>query len=192
FIMQHRNPHITARQLARQPVEKKVLPFRSVALYHIIKFWNRDAQEREHAPDTRDSAHVRPAYEDTRGRLIRYGLGQHGRRWGVRRRRCVLILVINPSTSSSYTVAAAGYRVAQVRAIFSLPIKARRSVFPQDDGDAPRYMAYVEWFMPFQDAAEEVHDMYRLTRMMKDGRRVGSVIPVENIRRSVHLFPRWG
>ncbi|KAI0054641.1 hypothetical protein BV25DRAFT_1816783 [Artomyces pyxidatus] len=178
FIMQHRNPNITARQLARQPVERKILPFRSVALYHTIKFWNRDAQERERAPDTRDSAHVRPAYKDTRGRPVAG--------------RFDTVLVNMGDGGESGIEAVPGYRVAQVRAIFSLPIKARRSIFPQEKDDDPRHMAYVEWFAPFPDTAEDVHDMYRLTRMLKDGRRVASVIPVDNIRRSVHLFPKWG
>ncbi|KAI0055548.1 hypothetical protein BV25DRAFT_1815428 [Artomyces pyxidatus] len=174
LIMQIRNPHLTTRQLSRQPIEEKTLPFRSVAVFHNIKFWNRDPQEREQAPDTRDAAHVRPAYEDSRGRLV------------PGRFDTVLVDMGDGGDSG-----VEGYRVAQVRVVFSLPIRARRSVFPEDE-DAPRHMAYVEWFTPFQDAAEDNHEMYRLTRMLKDGRRVGSIIPVGNIRRSVHLFPRFG
>ncbi|KAI0037902.1 hypothetical protein FA95DRAFT_1463818, partial [Auriscalpium vulgare] len=53
--------------------------------------------------------------------------------------------------------------------------------------------AYVEWFSKFTAAEEDHHRMYRVTRAFKaDGRRHASVIPVENIRRSVHLFPRFG
>ncbi|KAI0055018.1 hypothetical protein BV25DRAFT_1816215 [Artomyces pyxidatus] len=174
FIMQLRNPHITTRQLSRQHIEDKTLPFRSVAAYHNIKIWNRDPQEREQAPDTRDSVHVRPAYKDTRGRAV------------PGRFDTVLVDMGDGGESG-----VEGYRVAQVRAVFSLAIRARRAVLP-DDVDAPRHMAYVEWFVPFQDAAEDNHEMYRLTRMLKDGRRVASVIPVANIRRSVHLFPKFG
>ncbi|KAI0059399.1 hypothetical protein BV25DRAFT_1783583, partial [Artomyces pyxidatus] len=174
LIMQIRNLHITTRQLSRQRIEEKTLPFRSVAVYHNVKFWNRDPQDRENAPDTRDCAHVRPAYEDTRGRAV------------PGRFDTVLVDMGDDGDSG-----VEGYRVAQVRVIFSLPIRARQAVFP-DDVDAPRHMAYVEWFSPFPDAAEDNHEMYRLTRTLKDGRRVASVIPVANIRRSVHLFPKFG
>ncbi|KAI0063046.1 hypothetical protein BV25DRAFT_1802716 [Artomyces pyxidatus] len=174
MIMQIRNPELSTRYLSRQPIEEKTLPFRSVAVYHNVKFWNRDPQEREQAPDTRDSAHARPAYKDTRGRAV-------GGRFDT-----VLIDMGDGGESG-----VEGYRVAQVRVVFSLPIRARRAVLPNDQA-APRHMAYVEWFTPFQDAAEDNHEMYRLMRTMKDGRRVASIIPVANIRRSVHLFPKFG
>ncbi|KAJ7147205.1 hypothetical protein C8R46DRAFT_918137, partial [Mycena filopes] len=52
-------------------------------------------------------------------------------------------------------------------------------------------LAYVEWFSPFTDP-EPDHLMYNVKRSMKDGERLASIIPVGNIRRSVHLLPRFG
>jgi hypothetical protein len=34
--------------------------------------------------------------------------------------------------------------------------------------------------------------MYRISRTIKDGDRFASIIPVDNIRRSIHLFPKFG
>ncbi|KAI0040188.1 hypothetical protein FA95DRAFT_1585098 [Auriscalpium vulgare] len=84
------------------------------------------------------------------------------------------------------------YRVAQVRAIFSLPLKAREAAFPPDY-DGPKHLAFIEWFSPFARAAEPDHLLYRIRRAyMAGGARRSAVIPVESIRRTVHLFPRFG
>ena len=34
--------------------------------------------------------------------------------------------------------------------------------------------------------------MYKVTRLLKDGKRVASIIPVSTIYRSVHLVPKFG
>ena len=46
------------------------LPFQTVAVYHKIKFWNRDERGYTGKPDILDSAHVKPARADYRGRVI--------------------------------------------------------------------------------------------------------------------------
>ncbi|KAI0055661.1 hypothetical protein BV25DRAFT_1815297 [Artomyces pyxidatus] len=178
FILQLRNPGLTGRQIAQRRAEMgdAKLPFRSVATYHTIKFTLADPQERKGAPDVRDAAHARPAYHDTRDRLVPG--------------RFDTVLV---DTGAGEDIGVRGYRVAQIRVIFSLSIKARDAVFTDNDlAVAPTHMAYVEWFDPFPGGPEANHIMYRLSRSYKDGRRLASIIPVANIKRSIHLTPRFG
>ncbi|KAJ7060041.1 hypothetical protein C8F01DRAFT_1210503 [Mycena amicta] len=84
-----------------------------------------------------------------------------------------------------------GYQVAQIRVVFQLPQRVLASLFP-DGAEPARYLAYVEWFSPFARAPEPNHLMYKLTRSEKNGARLASVIPVQNIRRSIHLLPKFG
>ena len=41
-----------------------------------------------------------------------------------------------------------GYQVAQVRAVFEIPSKARSDIFISTETSPPTYLAYVEWFSP--------------------------------------------
>jgi hypothetical protein len=84
-----------------------------------------------------------------------------------------------------------GYRVAQVRVVFRLPQKALDFLF-RDGVDQPKHLAYVEWFSEFRHNPEANHLLYKISRSLKDGRRVASVIPVADIDRTVVLFPQFG
>ncbi|KAJ7052358.1 hypothetical protein C8F01DRAFT_925454, partial [Mycena amicta] len=53
-------------------------------------------------------------------------------------------------------------------------------------------LAYVEWFSPFTSAPEAWHHFYKVQRSIKNGEHVASIVPAENIRRSVHLLPKFG
>jgi hypothetical protein len=85
----------------------------------------------------------------------------------------------------------AGYRIAQVRVVFNLPDRLARLIFPPNI-IPPKHLAYVEWFSSFKPQPEQHHLMHRISRIMKDGDRFASIIPVDNIRRSIHLFPKFG
>lgn len=73
--------------------------------------------------------------------------------------------------------------MGQIRVVFSLPTDQAR--VPSER------LAYVEWFSNFT-LPESDHGMYKLKRSIEDGERVASIIPVSSIRRSVHLFPKFG
>ncbi|KAI0039298.1 hypothetical protein FA95DRAFT_1504352 [Auriscalpium vulgare] len=151
------------------------LPFKAVAVYNSVKIRLADPQERDEALDVRDVVHARPSYRDTRGRAVpgRFDTA-----------------LINQGGGGASTVI--GYQVAQVRVIFTLPVKARAAAFPFDYV-GPAHLAYVEWFSPFGPAAEPHHLMYRVSRKFRMGlRRQASVIAVKDIHRSVHLIPRFG
>ncbi|KAK6977112.1 hypothetical protein R3P38DRAFT_2474374, partial [Favolaschia claudopus] len=84
-----------------------------------------------------------------------------------------------------------GYRIAQVRVVFSLKPRHIQGFFPPGR-HPPKHLAYVEWFSPFPSEPEPHHLMYKLKRSGKDGKRLASIIPLANIRRSAHLFPKFG
>ncbi|KAJ6611148.1 hypothetical protein B0H10DRAFT_1953313 [Mycena sp. CBHHK59/15] len=68
-----------------------------------------------------------------------------------------------------------GYRVGQVRVVFSFPEKSIRKIFKAGI-TVPKYLVYVEWFTAFKSQPEDNHLMYKISR-------------AEN---SVHLFPKFG
>ena len=77
--------------------------------------------------------------------------------------------------------------------IFSIPNDAVNHLFPTDNPPPP-YLAYVEWFTGLADGPDPVHGMYRVKRKThwSTGKRVSSVIPLSDVRRSVQLLPRFG
>ena len=76
-----------------------------------------------------------------------------------------------------------GYRVGQIRVMFSLL---------NDDTRAPsERLAYVEWFSKFT-SPESDHGMHKLKRSVESVERVASIVPISTVRRSVHLFPKFG
>ncbi len=91
----------------------------------------------------------------------------------------------------SSTCNSSGYRVAQLRVIFSIPEGARNVLFTPGT-KISRHLAYVEWFSKFTANPEPDHWMYKLSRAMKDSFRYATIIPIANIRRSVLLFPKFG
>jgi hypothetical protein len=76
----------------------------------------------------------------------------------------------------------AGVRVAQVRAIFTLP---------RQFGAYPRALAYVEWFTPFKppDPSSRMQQVLRSTCQLQ---RNTAVVHVDEIVRPCHLIPRMG
>lgn len=81
--------------------------------------------------------------------------------------------------------------MAQVRLIFELP-SAALDVWFNDGIPTPPRLAYIEWFTAFS-RPERFHGMHKIRRVVnQEGQRVASIIPVTNIRRSVHLFPKFG
>ncbi|KAI0040841.1 hypothetical protein FA95DRAFT_1502225 [Auriscalpium vulgare] len=173
YILRVWHPHLSVREAANLAIGMKV-PFRAVATYNTIKLSIEDPQHRDDAPRIKDTIHARPSYLNTRGKAV-YG-------------RFDTALVDVGAEDEGLQ----GYCVAQVRAIFSLPIKAHEAAYPPGYS-APTHLAYVEWFTPFERAADADHLMYRVARKYKvGGQRVASVIPVEEIHRSAHLFPKFG
>ncbi|KDQ49252.1 hypothetical protein JAAARDRAFT_201038 [Jaapia argillacea MUCL 33604] len=172
FIAKHREPTLHVSSIASR-ASAVILPFRAVPVYHKIKFWHENPQDPA-ADDVFDVVHCRPQRNDKYGRLIpgRFDM--------------VLVKVAN-----SVRLGVAGYRVAQVRAVFRLPPKVSQAMFPSHI-TPPEHLAYVEWFTPFKSTPEPNHRMYQISRSVKDGKRVSAVVAVEDIQSSVHLYPLFG
>ena len=73
--------------------------------------------------------------------------------------------------------------MGQVRVIFTLPDSV--------DGIPAERLAYIEWFSKFT-APGDGHGMFKLNRSLEGGERMASIVPLSAIRRSVHLFPKFG
>lgn len=95
------------------------------------------------------------------------------------------------SAFSDYNCISTGYQVVQIRMIFSLSKTALERLFPPHI-QCPTHMAYVEWFTPFKSTPESHHLMYKVSRDVRDGHRVASIVNVQDIRRSVLLCPKFG
>ncbi|KAJ7602777.1 hypothetical protein FB45DRAFT_982068 [Roridomyces roridus] len=172
FVVGFCNPRLTTRQIEHEAANFS-LPFQSLSVYHKIKVWNEDPFGREFSNDIMDVIHARPGYTDKHGRLVggrfdtvlaNEGMGEH---MGVK-----------------------GYRVGQVRVAFTLTNTAWDLVFPVGSPQPPKHLVYVEWFSKFPNSPDPNHGMYSISRPSGGGPT--SIIPVENVRRSVHLFPRFG
>ena len=84
-----------------------------------------------------------------------------------------------------------GYHICRVRIVFSLP-KSSLSVLFNPGIEVHEHLAYVQWFSPLSNP-DPNHGLYKVSpKKNADGSFVCSIIPVANIRRSVHLFPRFG
>ncbi|KAK6969290.1 hypothetical protein R3P38DRAFT_3243615 [Favolaschia claudopus] len=147
------------------------LQFNRVPVYHRLKFVAEDPYTVGGPEDSViDSIHVQP----------RSGKELSGR---------FDTAIINDGSGGLTGVD--GYRVGQVRVIFSLKPDHIRSFFG-NGVSPPQHLAYVEWFSPFTSQPEPHHLMYKVRRSLKDGIRSAGIVPVANIRRSVHLLPKFG
>ncbi|KAJ6479726.1 hypothetical protein C8R45DRAFT_1054433 [Mycena sanguinolenta] len=176
FIVQFNNPTLTRAQIEAQS-SSVALHFNRVPVYHRIKFITEDPYTAGGPEDSVvDSIHVQPA------KTVRSGKQLPGR---------FDTALVNDGSGGLAGVG--GYRVAQVRVVFSLKPQHIQSLFgPGPGATAPKHLAYVEWFSSFTSQPEPHHLMYMIKRSVKDGDRMASIIPLANIRRSVHLLPKFG
>ena len=86
-----------------------------------------------------------------------------------------------------------GHRIGQVHVVFSLPPSAIALWFPPNlNISPPKYLAYVEWFTPFSSSPDPNHGLFKVKRSFKNRQRLATIVPVQNIHRSAHLFPHFG
>ena len=102
---------------------------------------------------------------------------------------CNFLLAILLKTNYNHFL---GYRIGRIRVIFSLPHSSIPLLF--DDGiEVPQHLAYVEWYSPFSPNPGPNHFLYKISPLRDhEGKGICSIIPIGNIRRSVHLLPKFG
>ena len=192
FIAQVNNPGASAAVLRARSADT-LLPFRSVPVFHRIKFFTSNA---DHS-NVSDSVVVRPEHRDTHGRTVPsrfdtvvvqdgHSTAVHGNNGEFSTSTSVLEDRSRPCTNCY-----SGNRIAQVRVVFQIPPKIMPCLFPSST-TFPSHLAYVEWFSPLSVAPDNNTCMYKVSRLVHHGRRCAAIIPIERIMCSVHLLPRFG
>ncbi|KAM6491400.1 hypothetical protein JOM56_013174 [Amanita muscaria] len=164
FVVLCRNPEITRTRLESEALDVHI-PFRSVAVYHRIRF--KDCQEGA----VSDAIHVQPPYNNKKGQSV-------PGRFDTALVQCGL-----ENLSGIHA-----YRVAQVRVVFSIGPAAIKLLFRNCE-TPPRHLAYVEWFTPFRARPDPNSKLYNIERSRQGNARIASIIPVTDIAQSVHLSP---
>ncbi|KAH9009338.1 hypothetical protein EDB84DRAFT_1280521, partial [Lactarius hengduanensis] len=169
FIARLNHPQASATAL-RGLAEDTLLPFRHVPVFHKIKFVSTPDL------DIIDVVHVRLDQKDACRRTIPS--------------RFDTVIVRGKPQDGAHVNK--GLRIAQVRVVFQLPNKVLPQLFPSTDVAPPTHLAYVEWFSTIPTTPDSNSRLYRVSRLTRNGRRLASVIPVDDIYSSVHLLPRFG
>ncbi|KAJ7624091.1 hypothetical protein DFH06DRAFT_1446337 [Mycena polygramma] len=175
YIAQLSDPGLTRSQVEAAANNIDLL-FNAVPVFERIKFSTSDPHASPNGPEDKiiDSIHVQPAHKLPNGDEIPA--------------RFDTALV---NTGDGGMTGVGGYRIAQVRLVFTLPPRIVKELFPAGV-EPPKYLAYVEWFSRFTKEPERNHLMFKISRSEIDGERMASIIPVQNIRRSIHLLPKFG
>jgi len=179
FIAQFNNPEAN-RNALHGLSRNTLLPFCTVPVYHNIKFTNNsDTTESEIV----DVIHAQPEQKDLHGQIIPSwfdtALVQNRGMFG-------------PYRFLDITNWHLGCWVVQVCMVFQIPEQYFKEVFPSTNATSLTHLAYVEWFTPLLAVPEPKHLMYKVSRMMSQGKRCADIIPVDSILRSVHLIPKFG
>ena len=79
-----------------------------------------------------------------------------------------------------------------MRLIFKVPANQLKTVFPGLE-HTPSHLAYIEWFTPFAQPGAG-HGLHRVSYAMSNpgNEHIASVIELEDIQRSCHLWPDFG
>ncbi|KIJ65793.1 hypothetical protein HYDPIDRAFT_109810 [Hydnomerulius pinastri MD-312] len=173
FAVKLAKPELNTRQ--QEDAAQDINLPRALPIFHKIRFNSVDSSGHCDESQTVDAIHAKPGRKDRQGR-------------GVPARFDTALINLGDGKDTGVK----GYRIGQVRAVFSIPQQAQNLIFGHANVSIPQHLAYVEWFTPFAPSPERNHAMYKVQRSIVNRERMGSIVPVVNIRRSVHLIPKFG
>ncbi|KAL1675271.1 hypothetical protein EV122DRAFT_218848 [Schizophyllum commune] len=175
YVALKNRPTLQTIQQVEDAAMNICLPFDKLSVWHRVKYTRQDPWTGEHT--TADSIHVRPARTDAHGQHIpgRFDTA-----------------LLNMNDGRALPTGVQGHRVGRVRAVFTIPKAAESRLF-LPGVVLPKRLAYVEWYTPFPRRPEPDHRMYKISPSdAPGGGTLASIVPAANIRRSVHLFPKFG
>ncbi|KAJ7758629.1 hypothetical protein B0H16DRAFT_1313841 [Mycena metata] len=193
YVAELSDPTLTPAQIEATSTSVSLL-FNSVSVFQRIKFSTSDPHGKDGPEDTIvDAIHVQPHQYLANGNEVpaRFDtalviLGDRGR------------TEVHGKLSDAYLSLPGSFHVIsrRVQSCASSPClhpppRVVKTTFPPGI-EPPKYLAYVEWFSRFTKEPERNHLMFKLTRTETRGERMASIIPVQNIRRSIHLTPKFG
>ncbi|KAF8661336.1 hypothetical protein AX16_001431 [Volvariella volvacea WC 439] len=162
YLVLLNQPSMTRLRL-EQEIEALRYPTVKFPVWHRIKFIKTDSFSLETSTD--DSIHAQPSQHDRKGRPVPARLDT------------VLVRIASGATDNARGEGPARsnahlFRVAQVRAVFTVPVSVQESIL-NPGVHVPRFLAYVEWFTPFPSLPHPAHGMYRVSRTLNaDGTRL--------------------
>ncbi|KAF8988207.1 hypothetical protein BDQ17DRAFT_1435129 [Cyathus striatus] len=178
MIVQFQHPELKWPQEIWNAVQCLPMLCQSVSVYHRIKFVSHDPFTLDKSGDTQeyvvDSIHAQPA------RVGKYDVG-------IPAQFDTALVDFN----DGHIHGIKGYTVAQIHCIFSLPSHAQEIWFR---GNSPsKHFAYDKWFTPFSVAGiNPASNLYKVSHLQTMGEQISSVIAIDIIKGSVHLFPSFG
>lgn len=175
YVVQLTRPQVSGSRLDDEASEI-FLGVSHVSVYHCVKYIHQDFFTQ--VSSTADSIHVQPE------RIGKHGKSVPGR---------FDTALVRISDSDGPLRPTLDTRVARIRLVFTLPEKIASSLFadvPQED--RPYHLAYVEWFTPFPANSDPNHRLYKVSHCEVEGGRLASVVDLQRLIRSIHLFPKFG
>ncbi|KAJ4466335.1 hypothetical protein C8R41DRAFT_926144 [Lentinula lateritia] len=170
FLVQYHYPNIPFNQIDDW-AHFVVLPFSSLPVWHKLKFNNTEL----FGSKTLDSVTVHPSSFKQTGQLMKSS-----------RFDTVLVKLKHGTNWAKDT------RVGRVRVIFSLPPDKLDTLIPSDIPPL-QHLAYVMWFTKFTVNPEPATGLYRVKRDIESGGLcTASIVALDSIVCSAHLFPQWG
>ncbi|KAI0821718.1 hypothetical protein BC628DRAFT_793206 [Trametes gibbosa] len=179
FVAKTRHPDFTSPQVEHASASI-YFSFRTISAFHKLKFWIEDESGLTiDAPDPTDVAHAHPARTGKYDKVI------------PGRFDTVFVKGDPVGDDGEPCIGIHRYQVAQLRLVFQVPAEAKAELFPNNPSP-PEYLAYVEHFTAFTPHPEPMSGLYQVSRAVRGTSRLASVINIDQIVRSCHLFPRFG